>query len=631
MTTSPSIKSIEAAIDKYRSKNVHIEENSSVQFLNDLKYHILNNSDDRGKAVHVFSTVLRFSKPNNAFIPIFDEPLLDAIFKVIAPTTTLEVINSALRILSSVVTGSAFDSASQSQYVIPLLNSANTNLGILEVIAAKLFLENVNLMVNGLNFINGYFDIDHGNFNSINHLTEFTLHLQRSEYLLLIVNFSNDERFSKSLEAPMAHTQVSYHSMVSLLLKLPVDPTSKYQNELLSIILSQVTKTETELKRKLILEEFSVFHLIDLYFFLENTNISFKKAYHQQVLFNSSANHKFPLPLSSLKVSDFLMKIFGDEGIEGYKNIQKYFFLRDLFQYNLISKFLEIWVESKAVRDDFDNLFILLELLLQHVNDQLNPEGEINIVEKITKVFKDTSYQNLRDIQLQNFKNKVHKITRTETSKFLKLLNDQTFEFVKNQRFLALSKGDWVYADLPSFKNQTQTPSSYYFIILSPNHKQLLYKEFKTTSTNKPNIDKSGTPIDISSISNFDIEEIHQVDQTAPPSSSTRLINLVNKTIINRITLVNRKNKQLFSFYAKKDHSLVWLDGLNLLIGNYDHLSNELKFQLNKLYEIRKTVQLSNLDEDSLKKAAGEIDPVDEQRMNDLKYLESLTKNFYYT
>jgi hypothetical protein len=158
----------------------------------------------------------------------------------------------------------------------------------------------------------------------------------------------------------------------------------------------------------------------------------------------------------------------------------------------------------------------------------------------------------------------------------------------------------------------------------------LLYKEFKTKPSTKPDIDKSGTSVDIASITNFEIEEILQADKTAPPASNTRLINLMEKTIINKISLINRKNKVIFSFYAKKDESLVWLDGLNLLIGNYDNLSKELKAQLSKLYNIRSTVQLLNHDE-NLEKELSENGNAKSDNADSLEFFETLSKNFYYT
>ena len=270
-----------------------------------------------------------------------------------------------------------------------------------------------------------------------------------------------------------------------------------------------------------------------------------------------------------------------------------------------------------------------MEILLKHLNDELN--DELHVVDQILTIFKTTNYSKLREIQLNNYKNENLSKASLEIQSFDKILKNQVFEFIKNQRFLQLSKGAWVFADLPTFNtsDQTTTPdSNFYFMILSPNFKNLLYKEYKFKTQNIPDIDKIGTPIQINSIANFKIEEIQQVDPTAirtNPSESSRLINLVGKTIINKITLINRKGKVLFTFYAKKHDSFNYLDGLNLLLGHYDKLSDDLNFQIDKLFEIRKTVQLLNYD------VKIDNNVVDDEQIYDLENLEKLSTNFYYS
>lgn len=629
MTVPQSLQSIEKTVEKLHTQATPIDTQSAVQFALDLKGNIINKTEDPTRCTLVLANILESSRPSDEYLEVFDEKLLDALFQQITSDSTLEVINSAVKVLSSVVCGSIFVDATPVQFSIPVLNSTNTNLKVLETFSSKLYLENLDLMVNELSFINGYLELDHLQLDSITHLTEFILHLQKSEIFTILGNLGHDLRFKKALEQPIVRTRAAFHKFIKGLNTLKIDLSSKYQQEVLNIILDQITIAETEAKKNLILDKFSLFHLIDLYLFLENTNITFKKHYHQQVLFNSNKGQKFPLPLASLSVSNYLVQIF-DPQSKSFTKIQKCFLWRDALQYHLINKFLEIWVESKAEIEDFDNIFKLLELVLQRIEDALDVDEEFNPMDKIALVCRETSYQQLRQIQLEIFKIHVHDATSTETKGFNKLLNEQTFEFVKNQRFLSLQQGTWVYPHLPSSREAASSNKNHFFIILSTNFKQLLYKEFKTKPSTKPDIDKSGTSVDIASITNFEIEEILQADKTAPPASNTRLINLMEKTIINKISLINRKNKVIFSFYAKKDESLVWLDGLNLLIGNYDNLSKELKAQLSKLYNIRSTVQLLNHDE-NLEKELSENGNAKSDNADSLEFFETLSKNFYYT
>lgn len=628
MSSNISTRSIEQAVEKYRVKNIKIENEKSIQLSSELKNQILNKSDNHSICISLLGTILKLSNQNDGFYNIFTESLIDEIFLQIYPENSIENINSSLTILASIINGEIFQELPPSQYSIPILNSTNTNLKVLEIISNKLLEENTELMLLSLSFVNRYLELDHVEFNSINHLAEFILHLQKSEFLVTLGNSSLDERFKDVLNKPMLTAQLSYQKNVSVLMNLKIDLNSKYQNEILNTVLNQVTKVGIDKEKELTLEKFSVFHLIDLYFFLENTNITFKKSYHQQILFNSNKLQKFPLVLASLKVSNFLNEIFNpNSNLVISKNLSRFFFLREILQYNLINNFLEIWVNSKAEFEDFDNLFDLIKILLEQITLSLNNTEDLNPINKVLIACKQNSYKTLRSIQLESYKSHINQITNSETKGFNKLLNDQTFEFVKNQRFLSLSQGTWVYSQLPSTRNPSN--NSYHFIILSPNFKQLLYKEFKTKSDTKPNIDKIGSSIDISSITNFEIEEILQVDKSAPPPSNSKLINLTNKTIINKISLLNRKNKVLFQFYDKKEDSLVWLDGLNLLIGNDDNLSNNLRVQLSKLYDVRKTVQLLNFDEKIEHEFNNDYENGDNS--NNLEYLEKLTKNFYYT
>lgn len=64
---------------------------------------------------------------------------------------------------------------------------------------------------------------------------------------------------------------------------------------------------------------------------------------------------------------------------------------------------------------------------------------------------------------------------------------------------------------------------------------------------------------------------------------------------------------------------------MNLLLGHYDKLSDDLNFQIDKLFEIRKTVQLLNYD------VKIDNNVVDDEQIYDLENLEKLSTNFYYS
>lgn len=626
MTTPPSAKSIEQAFEKQKAKGKYLEESVSLQFLNDLKAHITNQSPDKFKSIILLSHVIRSSKPNELFVNVLDETLLNGILGSITKSTTVDYIMATFRILLIMLKGEIFNQVDPSEYLNPLLRSLNSNLLFLDVLSTKLYTENVDLILKSLEFINGYFSINHYQLYSLNYLIQYFLKLQKSEYFIILNNILQDQRFKQILSPSIKKLNESLLKILNTLNEIKVD-----QHNILQLSMIEETSEFAMQKdhQSFIINNFSILQLIDFYFFSQSSNITFKKSFHEQMLFNNNKSEMFPLIPVSQRVTTLLLAIFQTDQSTSFPILKQYLFLRDLLHFNIISKFLEIWKESGAQQDELQNLSPLVEILLKHLNDELN--DELHVVDQILTIFKTTNYSKLREFQLNNYKNENLSKASLEIQSFDKILKNQVFEFIKNQRFLQLSKGAWVFADLPTFNtsDQTTTPdSNFYFMILSPNFKNLLYKEYKFKTQNIPDIDKIGTPIQINSIANFKIEEIQQVDPTAirtNPSESSRLINLVGKTIINKITLINRKGKVLFTFYAKKHDSFNYLDGLNLLLGHYDKLSDDLNFQIDKLFEIRKTVQLLNYD------VKIDNNVVDDEQIYDLENLEKLSTNFYYS
>jgi hypothetical protein len=620
----PSVKEIEQYIEKNRVKNTYLDPQLSVQCVVDLKHHILQ-EQDRARAIVVLQVVLHLSKPNDSFFEHCDEHFLNAIFAVVTKSAQAELVIAVLRIMLIYLSGSLFDKTPRETYLVPFLNSSNLNLKIMEVLTSKLYLENNELTIKIADFIAAYLTIDHIGLKSINHLIEFILTLGKTDFNFLMTNYYEDLRTDASARNAIVKLMTTSLQAYQTLSGVKLLEDSSFQTELVQDVCAELSKASKKEERQYIIDHFSALQLMDFFLFFESSNISFKKTFHQQLLFTLQKEQIFPLTEISGKITQRLLVMYTEESAL-YPNLSKYIFSRDLLHYNLVSKFLDIWIESKAEYEDLDVLFPLVTIILQQLDISIGPEGDFDVVHKIQSGFKTLDYTALRQIQLNNFKNHVDCSTRTDTAAFDKILREQVFEFVKNQRFLQLAKGSWVYADLPSFKNSSQTSSSYYFIILSPNFAQLLYKEFKHQSNDAPNIDKSGHAIAITSISSFKIEEIPYADSDSQAvQTSTRLVNLVDKTIIHRITLLNRKSKPLFSFYAKKSDSLKWVDGLNLLLGNRDKLSSELHFQTGKLFDIRKTAQLLNFDEQTSRQI--EVSEVGDS----LEQLEKLATNFYYT
>ncbi|ODV74434.1 Lmo1p CYBJADRAFT_73478 [Cyberlindnera jadinii NRRL Y-1542] len=627
MTVVPSVTSIEQLVEKHKLANTYLDEATSKQCSSDLKELILH-GQDKARAIIALQVVLHLSKPNDGFEGFFDEALFDGILKALSKSSPVELYVAVLRILLTFLSGRLFETTQEEAYLVPFLNAMNSNGHVLRLLTLKMYTGNADLIVKIASFVQSYINIDHIGIQSLSHLLEFLLTLGKCDFYYLVGNFTTDSRFNGNVHAAIDGLMKSILQALEKLSRIPLSDESTFQNEIISEVCNDLAKTSRDDERVFIREHFSVLQLLDLFSFLESHNISFKKEYHQQLLFTLEKEQVFPISIVSAKVTDIILSMYTKD-TETYPKLSQNVFIRDILHYNMIAKFLDVWIESQAELEDVDNLLPLLSIILQYIEGSIE-HGEIDIGLKIQSEFKSLTYNDLRQIQLDNFKEHIDESTSDEMVSFDLILKEQVFDFVKHQRFLQLSKGSWVYAEAPSFKNSSQTSSSYYFIILSPNFTQLLFKQFDKILPRHPNIDKSGHAIPVSSIAHFKIAEIPYSDgDSRQYETNSRMVNLVDNTVIHRITLINRKNKPLFTFFAKKTDSLAWVDGLNLLLGNYTKLSKDLNQQINRLFEVRKTVQLLNFD--------GDESPSSEDAVNidgdeaSLEFLESLSSNFYYT
>ncbi|CCH43144.1 hypothetical protein BN7_2691 [Wickerhamomyces ciferrii] len=637
MSNTPSAKAIEQVLEKQRAKGKSLDESISYQLSIDLKNHLINKSQDSLKSIILLANVLRLSKPNELFTQILDYQIFNGIFQNLTKSTPSEYILSVFTIINLLIKGDLLGNVDQQEYLPNFLRALDDNLGFLKILSTKLYTENVDLIIKSLDFLNNYLNLNHGKLYTMEYLINFFFNLQKTEFNSILINILQDQRFKQLLNTSIKNLNHSFLNTLNLLNSLKIDQSSQLQITLINETQILSFSNEKKQNQQFILTNYSVLQLIDFYFFSQSSNISFKKSYQEQILFNNNKENYFPLIQISTKITSLLLNIFQQDS--DYENLTKIsIFLRDLLHFNLISKFLEIWNESNSQKDELNNLLPLIEILLKIINDEFQND-ELHIIDKILSIFKKISYQDLREYQLNSIKNLNLNSTLNEINSFDKILQNQVFDFIKNQRFLQLSKGAWVYSSLPNFQSITPTQqegqegnnegTNYFFIILSPNFKNLLFKEYKFKTQNLPDIDKSGIPIEISSISSFKIEEIQQSDPTTSTHGpNNRFINLVEKSIINKITLINRKNKPLFTFFAKKEDSFNYLDALNLLLGHYDNLSDELTYQINKLFKIRKSVQLLNFNYEESNVVNN--DEVGDD-VYDLDNLEKLASNFYYS
>lgn len=286
--------------------------------------------------------------------------------------------------------------------------------------------------------------------------------------------------------------------------------------------------------------------------------------------------------------------------------------------YTLINIGAHCWLLSGATIKDNDTLKVV-----QMVGAIINWIGEkltnCKSNEEFLIIFEDAlklEYHEIRDLQLKQVRQKSLDSWSNDLKPFKTMINEQVSSFVKNQRYLELSKGSWVYSS-----NPLDGTKSWYFVTLSSNSNALLYKEFTkrmgkskyagtATATTTPNIDKDGVIIELKNITNIQCEDLSTVE------SNKNLISLTSKRMtVNKISVIS--NKGIFTFYTNTEQLRnVWVDGLRLLMGQTG--SDEVENEIFKLQDIAIRTQMLSLDIEN------------SPQVGDVTDFDGLSSNFYY-
>ncbi|KAG7744794.1 hypothetical protein KL912_005126 [Ogataea haglerorum] len=322
----------------------------------------------------------------------------------------------------------------------------------------------------------------------------------------------------------------------------------------------------------------SAVHIISLF---SNPSIVFKKQFAEHQLFKNR------IPPSSLyKLAGGITSSMEPDNLSHSRIINMPVqFSEELFEVLFLCS-VNFWDSSKSDAND-------IRVLLQHVDHLLYYFD--HLVE--LKGFQDAIY-NLRNIDYDAFKHielkKIKNDTQEWWSKNCDDLNrityDESVDFVRSQHLLMLSRGTWVFSENPISPNGSSRKSSYYFMILSTNHRALLYKEFSKKPGKKPNIDKDGAKIEFSQISDITYQPIKKNIE------KSNLISIESRLQVNRID-IKIKNNGIFSFYVNTiDELYIWLDGLRMLLSDSTSLSHDTEQQILWLSSIRRQAKFFELE-----------------------------------
>ncbi|CDK25687.1 unnamed protein product [Kuraishia capsulata CBS 1993] len=581
-----------------------LEEDAAIEYVSSLKESIARS--DFAEAVNctiILARVLELSPPSDKFVELLDRTFFKKIWAMFtSKSVSDEFLRMVLRISLLFLSGSMFTTRVGASFNALLAEIHNNRL-VLELLTSTLDSSDIRLSSAVIDFISKI--LFRASEQSKSDFLLFSYkNLEICGFFEKCIAMAEDVKYEQALAGYFKDCISSISMAVGKLRVMRFDQESSSAEAIVSELVEELDSalysTGRSLKKQdlskidfsenpqaYIKANFSGLSAIQLLVFLEDRTITFKKLYHDHLIF-ANRDEYFPVNELALSVSSILDGItqkHGSSDLQSRLNSTK-----DIYRILMVQA-LNFWKASKASRSDVEVIVTLLKCLLEYTEVMISIE-DISLSEAMNKMG-DLSYEKLRTFQLEKIKKERDLIWKKPMEPFSNHLRDQVFEFVKEQHFLQLSKGSWVYAEDPT-QAAPNNPPKRFFMILSPNTQSIIYKKFDSALGTRPNIDEDGLIFDISQICGITSTTL-QSNNSVPGNS--RLISLSGKNVYERIILYNRQKKPLFSFYTDtKDVSYAWSDGLKMLAKTDDDYSLDTRKQMQALERIRGGVQLLNLE-----------------------------------
>ncbi|ODV84546.1 hypothetical protein CANARDRAFT_8528 [[Candida] arabinofermentans NRRL YB-2248] len=615
--------SINKHIKELHTKNLKLDESTGAKYIESLRSSILgSNKLDKINSIVVLAKILEFLPPSDLINGLFDSKLFANIFEVASNDTVAnESLRSALRISLTFLSGVIPVNRSADVFNA-LLVEAHNNYELLENLSNKLFDQDLRIGSNIIDFVTK--------------LLYRSYELKEDSFIIFSVkNLMNAQFFTNLSILPdsnkaelerlgfLANLNKSVCLIKTYLMGLKLNTKIDCHHFILTDLLEAITYSINEsgtatveeytnygltaTPSKFIVDNYSVLTVVQMKCFLKSPNITFKKQYFEHTMF-ANENSYFPLGNFGHTISRLLDNV----DIQDYPNLEHIFYaFNNEIYYMLMFKALNIWISSRAETEDYDKTMKVLGSVLQLVDELLENLSLDEALESLNEM----EYDQLKKYQIERLKKSKNDSWSPLTANFNKDIANQALNFVKDQRFLELSKGSWVYTENPTEVTKANKKQTHYFVILSSNNQSLIYKEFPKRTAEAPNIDKDGTKIEFN--------QILKIDSTPLTSDATssKLISINSRLNINKISITT-KSYRIFEFFVDTRELLyIWLDGSRMLINDNSDLSDDTKYQVDSLTKIRSEIQLIDLDE--------KTDITEEFKFKEAD-LAGLTAGFYY-
>ncbi|AOA64023.1 Protein with similarity to mammalian ELMO [Komagataella phaffii CBS 7435] len=611
-----------------------LDETSSIQYSESLCQYLINSKDktESINIVVVLLKVLDISPSSEKLTSLFTKDLLHYVLEITTQLSSPESVRSVVKLLIFFVSGNIFKAhpvyrtlldalIEKEQYTSSLasmlpIHDSKLPATILDFYYKMLYIATES-RIPELAML--YRNLKRGNF----YTGLLTLKYEQGMDMDAAFRYHELIRCSHKAELILFETKIQLkydcHNFIFTLLLQSLN-TSLNENGTPATKGEFVRAGFTDNPQKFILSKLSVLSALQFNNFLLSLNVAFKKTYFEQLMF-SQDDRCFPIIEVGIMSSDKLYQILNTDK---YPSLKQHTISSELLYTNLMGLALRIWKDSQADTSDLQVISVLLDYAMIYL-EQLISQNE-NYTVAIQTVH-DLTYEELRVFQRNQIKKSHKRVWKEETHSVSKIIHKEVLEFIKEERFLQLSHGSWVYSENPIEAAANNKKPRSYFMILSPNIQSIIYKEYTDQLTTKPNIDSNGAVLDLSKISRIVAIPL-QHEESVPENS--RLISLASRTFYERIDLISKQNQIIFTFYTStKEASYTWSDGLKFLTNSTKDLSPDTRKQISDLQSLRESIQLLKLGKKESQQLS--CSASDSAPSYDASRFDTLLTGFYYT
>ena len=311
-----------------------------------------------------------------------------------------------------------------------------------------------------------------------------------------------------------------------------------------------------------------------------------------------------------------------------------------------IVNFLRLWLMSSAQREDFENIIEVVRVLFSQAipNNDFSTVSIDSVVSKLDTL----SYSDIRTVQMQNIEEHLGSQWGFEIRSLHNQFQQESYDFVKEQRIRLLLRGEWFYADNPLQSTQSTTSRNSgqsmtritgttsagpvaaptarrYFVALSPSLGTLHYSEYSHRLEEHPAVEALSRTIDLATISKV---VVNSLTASAAGGRKNKLrVNLRSRTNYSKITIFltgSREGSSLVLYTDTPEKSAAWGDGL-LMLKNKAYQSIETKKYIDMFSETKLRLQMMHITPDDLTYARKH--PVSKMDFENV----ITTDDFYYT